>query len=329
MEYTDNRFKYLEKKTALFFAGAVVLVLMFLLATGYKQDYFTRMTTLYLFADNATGIKRSMSVRILGFDIGEVKNITLEPNSKVKLEISVQSDYMRLITQDSHARLFKEGMIGESVIEITPGSQDLRPMAHNAVLPFERGRDFMELADDLFKETKPILKGIRQTLDNVNNPEGDIQQTLHNANLATNNVQSLTKSLSSRLPGILSNTENSTKAVSDYLPGIMESSASSVPSILHKAESITGKINDSLPDIMDNSKKSLENIHDATIDVKQMTKLTAKELPQTLHDGQALVKGSLSIVNGVKETWPVRNLISVPQEQPLLLDSYVAPSKTH
>lgn len=347
MEHPDKRFNYLEKKTTIFFAGAVVLVLMFFLATGYKQNYFTRTTTLYFFSDNATGIKQGMSVRTLGFDIGEIKSITLEPNAKVKVEISVQSDYMRLITQDSHARLFKEGMIGESVIEITPGSQDLRSMAHNAVLPFERGRDLTELADELYKETKPILKGIEQTIATINNPEGDVQQTLHNVNLVTKNVRSMTESLSSRLPGILNNTENATKAASDNLPsilkntenviraaadnlpGIMESAASSVPSILHNAENIAGKINDGLPDIMDNSRKSLENIRDVTTDVKQMTSVTAQELPQTLHDGKALVKGSLSIVNGVKESWPVRNLISVPQEQPLLLDSYVAPPANH
>lgn len=324
----NNRFNYPEKKTFIFFAVAAVLVVAFFLAMGYKQDYFTRMTTLYLFSDNATGIKPGMAVKTLGFNIGKVDAISIEPNAKVRVKISIQSDHMRFITLDSRARLFKEGMIGESVIEISPGSQELRQMTHNAVLPFNRGRDLTELADELYKETQPILKGIGQTIAAVNNPEGDVQQSLHHVNQATKNVQFLTESLSSKLPSILSKAESITKMANDNLPGIMESTSSKLPSILGKAESITKTVNDNLPDIMDSSRKSLDNIRDATTDLKQMTSVSAQELPQTLRDGQSLVKGSLSIVNGIKETWPVRNMISAPQEQSLQLDSYVQPSPT-
>lgn len=327
--HTNNRLSPLEKKIYIFFAGAVVLVIMFFLATGYKQDFFTRTTTLYFFSDNATGIKPGMAVKTLGFNIGEVKDISIEPNAKVRVKIFVQSDYMRFITQDSRAKLFKEGMIGESVIEISPGSQELRQMPHNAVLPFNRGRDLTELADELYKETQPILKGIGQTIAAVNNPEGDVQQSLHNVNQATKNVQLLTEGLSFRLSSILSKAENITKTANDNLPGIMESASSKLPSILVKAENITKTVNDNLPDLMDSSRKSLDNIRDATTDIKQMTSVSAQELPQTLLDGQSLVKGSLSIVNGVKETWPVRNMISAPQEQSLQLDSYVQPPPTH
>ena len=286
----------LEKKTYFFFAGAVVLAIMFSLATGYKQDFFTRMTTLYFFSDNATGIKPGMAVKTLGFNIGEVEDISIEPNAKVRVKMSVQSDYMRFITLDSRAKLFKEGLIGESVIEISPGSQQLRQLAHNAVLPFNRGRDLTEITEGLYGEIQPILKELGKTMSAVNNPEGDIQQSLHNVNQAAKNVQSLTGNLASQLPPLLD-----------------------------KADNIVKTMNDNLPVLIENSKQSLNNIRDATSDLKQMTSASAQELPQTLHDGRALVKGSLSIVNGVKETWPVRNMISSPQEQPLILDSYVPP----
>ncbi len=111
--------------------------------------------------------------------------ITIEPNAKVRVKISVQSDFMRFITLDSRARLLKEGMIGESVIDITPGNQKLRQMAHNTVLPFSRGRDLTEIADELYGEIQPILKDVGQAMAAVNNPEGNIQQSLRNINRAT------------------------------------------------------------------------------------------------------------------------------------------------
>lgn len=293
---TSRRPAPLEKKIYVFFAGAVLLAIMFFLATSYKQDLFTRMTTLYFFSDNATGIKPGMAVKTLGFNIGEVEDISIEPNAKVRVKVSVQSDYMRFITLDSRAKLFKEGLIGESVIEISPGSQQLRQLAHNAVLPFNRGRDLTEITDELYGEIKPILKDLGKTMASVNNPEGDIQQSLRNVNQATKNVQSLTGNLASQLPPLLD-----------------------------KADNIAKTVNDNLPALLEGSEQSLGNIRDATSDLKQITSASAQEIPQALHDGRALVKGSLSIVNGVKETWPVRNMISPPQEQPLVLDSYVPP----
>lgn len=294
--HTDSRSASLEKKIYIFFAGAVLLVITFFLATSYKQDFFTRMTTLYFFSDNATGIKPGMAVKTLGFNIGEVEDISIEPNAKVRVKMSVQSDYMRFITLDSHAKLFKEGLIGESVIEISPGNQQLRQLAHNAVLPFDRGRDLTEITDELYGEIKPILKDLGKTMAAVNNPEGDIQQSLHNVNQATKNVQSMTGNLASQLPHLLG-----------------------------KADNIAKTVNDNLPALLENSKQSLDNIRDATSDLKQVTSASVQEIPPALHDGRALVNGSLSIVNGVKETWPVSNMISPPQEQPLALDSYVPP----
>lgn len=299
-QHADSRLAPLEKKIYIFFAGAVLLVIMFFLATSYKQDFFTRMTTLYFFSDNATGIKPGMAVKTLGFNIGEVEDISIEPNAKVRVKMSVQSDYMRFITLDSHAKLFKEGLIGESVIEISPGNQQLRQLAHNAVLPFDRGRDLTEIADELYGEIKPILQDLGKTMAAVNNPEGDIQQSLRNVNQATKNVQSLTGNI-----------------------------ASGLPPLLGKADNIAKTVNDNLPPLIENSKQSLGNIRDATSDLKQITSASAQEIPQALHDGRALVKGSLSIVNGVKETWPVRNMISPPQEQPLVPDSYVPPRSAH
>lgn len=298
--FTDNRYHRLAKKILIFFACAVALATIFFSATAYKQGYFTRMTTLYFFSDNATGIKRGMAVKILGFNIGEVESIAIEPNAKVRVRIAVQSDYMRFITLDSRARLFKEGLIGESVIEVTPGSQELRPMAHNAVLPFARSHDLSEIADELYGEIKPVLKGVGQAVAAINNPEGDVQQSLRNVNQTSKNALSVTENLASRLPQLLDDTESITKTVNDGLPAMIE-----------------------------DSRQSLENIRSATDDLKQMTATSAREVPQVLQDGQALVKGGLSIVDGVKDAWPVRNMIADPQEQPLLIDSYVQPSPAH
>ena len=293
---TDHRLAPTGKRIYLFFAGAVVLLVAFFTISAYKQNFFTRVTALYFFSDNATGIKTGMAVQTLGFHIGEVADISIEPNAKVRVKITVQTDYMRFITQDSRAKLYKEGMIGDSVIEISPGNQQLRQLAYNAVLPFSRGRELTEIADQLYGEIQPVLKEAAKTLVYVNDPAGDIRQTLRHANEAALKVQSLTSQVAAQLPPILAKTDSAAQS-----------------------------INQSLPALLSNASLSLVNIRAATDDLKQLTTASVQDIPPALHDGRALVNGSLSIVKGVKQSWPVSTMIDSPGEQALPSDSYVQP----
>ena len=296
-------FNYLEKKILVFFVFAILLVVTLFVAVGYKQDYFTRTTTLYIFSDDATGIRLGMAVKILGFSIGTVQDISIEPNATVRVKLTIQSDYMRFVTLGASTRLVKEGIIGESIIEIIPGNQESRQVANNGVLPFKRGLDLTEIAGNLYGEVQPILQGIGKTMASINNPDGDVQQTLHNVNRTSKELRSLSETLASRVPSLLGKTDSISSRVND----------------------ISTRVNDSLPAMIDSSIQSLENVRAATNDIRNLTATSAQEIPQTLQDGRALVKDSLSVVNGVKSAWPVRNMLAPPHEQPIQVDSYVQP----
>jgi len=137
----NQRLLTIEKRTRRFMLGAVGVMLLVLLMIAAKQDYFSRSTAIYFFTPNAQGLSKGMAVKFIGFKVGSVRNITMEPNASVRVHVSLDDEYVHLIGQDAKAKLVKEALVGESVVEIIPGSQQVRQVTQDSVLEFERGQD--------------------------------------------------------------------------------------------------------------------------------------------------------------------------------------------
>src|SRR5512146_1112034 len=181
----NQRLLNIEKRTRRFMLGAVGVLLLVLLMIGVKQDYFHRSTAIYFFTPNAQGLSKGMAVKFIGFKVGSVQDVSMQPNATVRVQVALDDEYVHLIGQDAKARLVKEALVGESVVEIIPGSQQVRQVTQNSVLEFERGQDASTVVENLATQLQPILSDIHQITSNINNPNGDVQQTLKNLNQAT------------------------------------------------------------------------------------------------------------------------------------------------
>src|SRR5258706_11032415 len=169
----DNRFEGLELKTGLFLLLAAFLIGAGILAALVRQGVFTQTTHLHFVANSAQGIGKGMAVQLFGFKIGAVDALNLEPHRTVRGGLLVQTEYLRLINQDSTARIAKEGLIGASLIEIVPGPAPSRPGAENGVLKNERATDFSSVAEELSAQLRPILADLKQFAQPANRPNED------------------------------------------------------------------------------------------------------------------------------------------------------------
>ena len=192
----DRRFEGLERKTGLFLLLAALLTAGVIAAALVRQGVFTQTTHLHFFAPSAQGIGKGMAVQLFGFKVGTVDALSLEPTGAVKVQLVVASEHLRLINQDSTARLAKEGLIGAGIIEIVPSRTLSRPMPENGVLKFERSADFSSVAEELSEQLRPILADIKQITDSINKPEGDIRQIIKNTRNATAELSEAAKQVS-------------------------------------------------------------------------------------------------------------------------------------
>jgi phospholipid/cholesterol/gamma-HCH transport system substrate-binding protein len=290
------RLQNIEKRTRRFMLGAAGVMLLVLSMIAAKQDYFSRSTAVYFFTPNAQGLSKGMAVKFVGFKVGSVQEINMEPNATVRVKVSLDDEYVHLIGQDAKARLVKEALVGESVVEIIPGSQQVRQVTQNSVLEFERGQDASTVVESLAAQLQPILGDIHQITSS-----GDIQQTLKNLNQASGDFRDTVKQFTQ--VGI-----NSNKAVTS-LNSTLETLDKAVPKLVDKAD------------------KTLDNVQSATSDIKKITSDSAAEIPALVRDTNALVQDGQETLGGVKKSWLLNSLFPKPEEQTLPVDGYVPPAQ--
>ncbi len=313
-EFTADR--RLRRPVLLFVLAALALLVALLAAVAWKQGAFTKTTQLYFFAHSADGMNKGMAVKFRGFRIGTVEELSLEPSGSVKVRLVIDSAYTRFVPQDSKAHLAKEGMIGASIIELEPGESGALPVANNGVLAFARLRDFSDIAQDLADQVQPILEDVKKITAFVNDPEGDVRQTIKNINKATAELSETRKEVSL----LLKNSDQRLGAVSEQIGTVLGKAGER----LDQAGTTLKNLNEAMPDMMLKVDKSLANIQAASVNIKKISEDGVEQVPGLLREGKSVAEDAGELLQGAKKTWPIRNYVPAPKENLIPLDSHNA-----
>lgn len=307
----NQRLLNIEKRTKRFMLGAIGIMLLVLLMIAVKHDSFSRSTSIYFFTPNAQGLSKGMAVKFIGFKVGSVQEVSMQPNATVRVKVSLDDEYIHLIGLDAKARLIKEALVGESVVEIIPGSQQIRQVTQGSVLEFERGQDASTVVENLASQLQPILSDIHQITTSINNPSGDIQQTLKNLNQVTGGLRE-TVSQFTKLGA----------STNEKLDGTFEKFDKALDSV----NSSLSTLDKAIPKLAEKADATLENVQSATSDIKKIASDSAGEIPSLVRNTNALVQDGQETLGGVKKSWLLNGLFPKPEEQTLPVDGYVAPS---
>jgi phospholipid/cholesterol/gamma-HCH transport system substrate-binding protein len=302
-----------ERKTSRFMWGAVAVLVAVSALIAFSQDYFVRNTSIYFFAPNAQGLSKGMAVKFVGFKVGSVQEITMQPNATVKVKLSLDNEYVRLIGQDAKARLMKEALVGE----IIPGEQQVRQVEQNSVLEFERGQDAGSLAENLAGQLQPILADVKQITASINNPRGDVQQILRNVNQVTGGLRDTVGQLNQTVGEFGALAQNGNQKIDGVYV--------KVDHALDKVNSSLETLDKAIPKLVGKADKTLDNVQSVTVDIKRMTTESSEQIPTLVRNTNALVQDGQETLKGVQRSWLLNDLFPRPEETALPVDGYVAP----
>ncbi|OIR09513.1 mce related protein [mine drainage metagenome] len=306
----NQRLQNIEKRTRQFMLGAIGVMLLVLAMIASRQDYFHRSTSIYFFTPNAQGLSKGMAVKFIGFKVGSVQDVSMQPNATVQVKVSLDNEYVHLIGQDAKARLIKEALVGESVVEIIPGSQQVKQVTQNSVLAFERGQDASTVVETLAAQLQPILSDVHQITSSINNPNGDVQQTLKNLNQASGSFRETVNQFTQL--GASSNKK-------------LDGAYGKIDKALDSVNSSLGTLDKSIPRLVDKADTTFENVQSATADIRKATNESAAEIPALVRNTNSLVQDGQETLGGVKKSWLFNGMFPKPEEQMLPVDGYVAP----
>jgi phospholipid/cholesterol/gamma-HCH transport system substrate-binding protein len=296
----DERFKGLFTKVSIFVLIAVTGVSLNLLVSGIKKGFFTPKSSIHFIASSGQDIKVGMPVKLSGFKIGAVSQLELDNKAQARVEMMIEDRYLSMLKEDAEVSLMKEGVIGDSILEASRGSEDRKSLSAGAEIRFERGGGLEQIANDLRARLYPALDEINQLLKDVNDPKGDVRQTLGNVRQFTAELQG-------------------TRARIDQLFGqINEGVEKDVRPALRSVKQST----EQLPAMIKKVDDSLENLRQTTATIKSTVDNSAPQVSGFLGETRGLMSDTRNIMDSASNSWPLKTIMQPVEQGMVRMDSH-------
>jgi phospholipid/cholesterol/gamma-HCH transport system substrate-binding protein len=144
-------------KLGLFVALGLLIFIGSIYFLGKQRNLFGAHFELNIIFKNVNGLKVGNNVRFSGIDVGTVNQISLITDTTVQVMISIQNDIQKFIKKDAHASIGSDGLMGDMVLIISPGSADSKSV---------KNKDFITSKTNI--DLDEIKISVKNNLDNLN-----------------------------------------------------------------------------------------------------------------------------------------------------------------
>ena len=295
----DSDAAALRRGTRRFLFVAALTILALITAIVIRQGLF-RQTTNYSFVTNsAQDIVKGQAVRIAGFRVGAVADVSLKDDGQVVVTMEIDADHMRFVTYDARVELRKEGLVGSPTLEIVPGPDKSRLAAAQARLTFSRAEGLGALANQVRDEFVPILKDIKLITGVLADPQKGLPGTLAQVRASSEALNALLANSNRQVNGI--------GGAATRVLGKAEEGLTQLGQTLTVA-------NQRLPGLIDRTQQVLDHVEKIAAEAEI-------SVPPALREGSAVASDVREIVSGARQSWPIRNFVDAPAPAKLKMDS--------
>ena len=202
-------------KLGMFVSIGVLLLMIAVYIIGAQKNLFSSTYRIKTVFKNVSGLKIGSNVRFSGINIGTVDFIQIETDTSVRVEVILQKEVQKFIRKDSRASIGSEGLMGDKILVITPGSSDEKQAEENDFLLSEAPVDM----DD-------ILASVKVSTENLEIITDQLAAITYDINNGNGLISKLIKDdkFSKTLNNTMSNLEEGSKSMSEN----MEAAKSSI-----------------------------------------------------------------------------------------------------
>jgi phospholipid/cholesterol/gamma-HCH transport system substrate-binding protein len=143
-------------KLGMFIVAGMVLLVFGLFYVGKQKNLFVPVFRLKAVFTNVSGLKTGNNVRFGGIVVGTVDGIQLLTDTSVLVDMSIKNEIQKFIKQDAIANIGSDGLVGDRVVFISPGTASRQPVKENEIL-----------VSHAPVETEQILSGLKTSADNA------------------------------------------------------------------------------------------------------------------------------------------------------------------
>ncbi len=232
--------------SALFIIVGAFLLLVALFVIGSKQNLFTSTMKIQSVFEKVSGLLEGSNVRFNGISVGTVSKIEIMSGTKVRVVLTIVSSVKQFIKRDSKVSVVSEGLIGNKIIDITPGNESAQSVEDNDWLESIKPVD----AEDILKSLKEtgdnatvITKDVGEMISSIKNGKGTLGQLINNESLY-NYVDSTMKGFASSA-GLVNNVLRNISSSVDIITTEVVPMTQKMRAITQDIAEITNKMNSS------------------------------------------------------------------------------------
>lgn len=213
MDKHSEKFKI---RLGLFIAVGFILFALAVFFIGQQKNLFNPIFTLNTTFNNVSGLQVGNNVRYLGINVGTITDINISSDTSVLVQMQIRKEIQQYIKADSKAQIGSEGLIGDRLLIITPGTETNSTVANRQVLPSVEPIETDEIIASLSitaGNAEIISEELSEIIMNINNGEGTLGRLINDESIAENINQTI-KNLKSSSKGL---DENMEAAKSNFL----------------------------------------------------------------------------------------------------------------
>ena len=233
MDTQTQKFKF---KLGLFIIGGLTLFVLAIFIIGKQKNLFNPVFKLTSTFSNVSGLQVGNNIRFSGINVGTVDNIVIINDTTVKVDLMIKKEVWQFIKSDCKVTLGSEGIIGDKLLIIMPGSSNA-PLAKEGqrltTIETIETSAIMSRLDATTANAENISKQISEITDNINSGNGTLSRIIQDPILAENLSQTIANlnQFSKGLKG------------SDVLMASLKVTAGNAEDISHQLALIMYKIN--------------------------------------------------------------------------------------
>ena len=185
-----------QVRLGLFVVAGVGCLLVILYLLGRQQNLFQRSLPVQADFRNVAGLLTGNNVRLGGITVGTVKDITILNDTTVRVAMSLNKDVQRFVRRNAVASIGTDGLVGNTIVNLTPGPGPAPAVQAGDVLPTHEQASLDAMLATLNISNKNLVgitTGLRSVTDKLNDSKAlwqllgneqlpaDVSRTLGNA----------------------------------------------------------------------------------------------------------------------------------------------------
>ncbi|MCB9169508.1 MAG: MCE family protein [Flavobacteriales bacterium] len=194
-------------KLGLFVVAGTAVLILTLYIMGTRKDMFARSITISADFREVNGLRTGNNVRYSGINVGTVDAIDIVNDTTVRVRLNIRMDAAGHIRDNALANVGTDGLMGNKLVSIMPGTGEGDPIVDGSVLRSAPGLDTDAMMRTLQRTNDNLLsitEDLRQLSERLNDPNnlvgmltdttmGDVwRNAVHQLQAASGNARALT-----------------------------------------------------------------------------------------------------------------------------------------